>query len=103
MYYTYMIRCADNSIYTGITTDITRRFKEHSDGSGKGAKYTHSHQPKEIIAVFGSADRSTASKLEYRIKKLSKSQKEMIVQNQNLDILSNQLDTTAYTYILSVN
>lgn len=79
MYYTYMIRCVDNSIYTGITTDIERRFREHIEQRGVGAKYTRSHRPLEIVAVWSSKNRSLASALEYRIKHLSKKQKEELI------------------------
>ena len=43
MYYTYMLRCADNSIYTGMTNDLDKRFNEHKTKSKNGAKYTKSH------------------------------------------------------------
>ena len=76
MYYTYMLRCRDNSIYTGITNDLKKRFEKHI--SGTGAKYTRSRKPEKIIAVFESDDKSTALRLECRIKRLSKVQKEMI-------------------------
>lgn len=51
-YYVYMIRCTDNSLYTGITTDVKRRFAEHASGGPKGAKYTKKHAPKEIAALW---------------------------------------------------
>lgn len=74
-----MIRCVDNSIYTGITTDIERRFREHIEQNGSGAKYTRSHRPIEVSAVWESKNRSLASALEYRIKRLSKKQKEDLI------------------------
>ena len=55
MYYTYMLRCADNSLYTGITTDVARRFAEHSGQiPGKCAKYTGSRKAVSIEAVWES-------------------------------------------------
>ncbi len=99
MYYTYMLRCADNSIYTGITTDVERRFAEHSgDIPGKRAKYTESHHAVRVEAVWESENRETASKLEYYIKKLNKSKKEqLIADNENLKkILSDKVDCSAY-------
>lgn len=81
-YYVYMIRCADNSLYTGITTDVERRFAEHKSGRGKGAKYTASHTPVSVEAAFETESRSEASKLEAYIKSLSKSQKENLIKNK---------------------
>ena len=79
MYYIYMIRCEDNSIYTGITTDLERRLKEHFGKEGKGAKYTVSHTIKKVEKVWKAENRSLASKLEYSLKKLSKIEKESLI------------------------
>ncbi len=81
LYYVYILRCSDNSLYTGITTDVERRFKEHSDKNKKGAKYTHSHNVKSVEAVWTMPDRSSASKLEYYIKSLSKTEKEGLIKS----------------------
>lgn len=64
-----MIRCHDESLYTGITTDIERRFKQHQ--SGVGAKYFRAHKPETIVYREIGHDRSSASKREVEIKKLS--------------------------------
>ena len=80
MYYVYIMRCSDNSLYTGITTDVERRFAEHK--SGKGAKYTATHTVVSIEAVWEAPDRSAASKLESQIKKLPKSKKEELIQQK---------------------
>ncbi len=77
-YYVYILRCADGSLYTGITTDVERRFAEHVNGGEKGAKYTRIHTPKEIAAVWKVENRSVASKLEWRLKHLTKQQKEAL-------------------------
>lgn len=75
-YYTYILRCSDGSLYTGITTDPARRFREHSGGKrGSGAKYTAARQPVGYECAFRSPDRSAASKLEAGIKKLSRGDK----------------------------
>lgn len=79
MYYTYMIRCDDNSLYTGITTDIDRRMEEHFSKSEKCAKYTFRHDAKKLERVWISEDRKLASKLEYHIKKLPKTKKENLI------------------------
>jgi len=77
-YCVYLLRCADESLYAGITTDVRRRFAEHLSGSAKGAKYTKTHTPKEIAAVWQAENRSVASKVEWRLKHLTKVQKEIL-------------------------
>lgn len=84
MYYTYMIRCKDNSIYTGITTNIERRFKEHLNKNEKCAKYTKIHSVIKIEAVCKSETRTLASKLEFQIKKLEKKKKEELLKTKDL-------------------
>ncbi len=79
MYYVYILRCENSSLYTGITTDVERRFNEHKDGSIKGAKYTKTHKPLGVEAVWECNSKIDASKLEYRIKKLPKSEKEELI------------------------
>lgn len=74
MYYLYIIKCADKTLYTGITTDLKRRVAEHND-SKLGAKYTSSRRPVRLVFSKKFKSRSTASKEEARIKKLKKAQK----------------------------
>ena len=79
-YYTYILRCADDSLYTGITTDPARRFAEHAGGKGKaGAKYTASRHPIAFECAFLSPDRASASRLEFRIKRLTRPQKLLLI------------------------
>ena len=95
MYYTYMLRCLDNSIYTGMTNDIEKRIEKHK--TGKGAKYTKSHQAEKIEAVWRSKDKSLACKLEYQIKQLTKKQKEDLIKGEKLSkYLSGVLDCRRY-------
>lgn len=75
MYFIYIIECSDGTLYTGITTDIVRRFSEHSGKGILGAKYTRVHGAKSVAALWSAPDRSSASKLEHRIKTLKKPQK----------------------------
>ena len=84
-YYVYIVRCSDNSLYTGITTDINRRIHEHNE-TKKDAKYTKSRRPVSLVYSALIGDRSSAQKEEYRIKKLSKIKKQELVDNW---ILSN--------------
>ena len=96
MYYTYMLRCTDNSIYTGIATDVERRFREHLKKDEKSAKYTRTHTALKIEAVWQSESRAAASRLEYRIKKLSKEQKEALISENKLEVIGDKLDETEY-------
>lgn len=97
MYYTYLIRCSDNSLYCGITTDIKRRFTEHMEKLPKGAKYTHTHNAEKIEIAFVSENRSLASKLEYQIKRLTKEKKEILISEKSLDVLGDKTDKKCYT------
>ncbi len=89
----------DNSLYTGITTDVIRRFAEHTQKNKLGAKYTRSRKPVTIEAVWQCDNRADASKLEYNFKKLSKAVKEQILCDAAdfKRILSPKLNTELYT------
>ena len=69
----YMLRCGDGTLYTGISTDVQRRLEEHR--SGKGAKYTRSRGPLELVYWEECGDKSTALKRECEIKALPRSEK----------------------------
>lgn len=73
----YLIRDDRNGLYCGITTDVARRFAEHK--SGRGAKYFRGRKALAIVWQQQAYDRSAASRLEARVKKLTKSQKELLV------------------------
>ena len=99
MYYTYMLRCKDNSIYTGITSNLERRMEEHFSQNEKCAKYTASHQAEKLEAVWESENKSLASKLEYHIKKsLTKKEKEELIKNSEFleKILGNKIEVENY-------
>ena len=74
-YFLYVLECSDSSLYTGITTDIQRRLREHNEDNKRGSKYTRSRRPVKILAAKIYNDRSEASKAESRFKKLSRQQK----------------------------
>lgn len=77
MYYVYMLRCRGDVYYTGMTVDMRRRFRLHQ--AGKGAKFTRSHPPEALAALWRCGDKVTASRLEYAIKaKLTHGQKETL-------------------------
>ena len=73
-YIVYIVRCADRTLYTGITKDLDRRIDEHNS-SDKGAKYTKIRRPVVLVYDELQSDRSLASKREYAIKKMSRKEK----------------------------
>lgn len=73
-WYVYMIRATDQSLYTGITTNVERRFAEHQSGRA-GAKYFRGRSPEQVVLVESGYDRTSASIREAQIKKLSREQK----------------------------
>jgi len=78
-WYVYLLKCSDNSYYTGITTDLKRRLTEHNN-SVKGAKYTRSRRPVELLCFFSVSSRSEACKEELKIKKMKRSDKPIYFQ-----------------------
>lgn len=74
-WFIYLIRCYDNSLYTGITTDVERRFQEHQGKDNKGAKYLRGKGPLQLVWQHRVSNRSEASRHESVIKKLSKDNK----------------------------
>lgn len=80
-YFVYILRCADDSLYTGITTDLARRIKAHNEG--KGAKYTRSHRPVTLAYQARLPDKSAALREEARIKKLTRAEKEKFIKECN--------------------
>ncbi len=80
-WYVYMIRCSDASLYTGVTTDIERRFTEHKE-SKKGSKYARAKIPLRVVYEEVCASRSEAQKRECAIKKFDKKEKELLVASQ---------------------
>ena len=79
IWYLYMIRCKGGVLYTGITTDISRRFAEHQ--AGKGAKFLRGKAPLELVYQQSVGSHSDALKLEIKTKKLSKRDKEKLIQS----------------------
>jgi len=73
----YIILCSDDTLYTGITTDIERRMRQHADG--RGAKYFRGRRPKMLLYLEGGHDRSSASKRELSIKGMRRTEKQLLV------------------------
>ena len=78
-WFVYILRCADNSLYTGITLDVLKRLNEHNGIAKNGAKYTHARRPVALVYQEASNSRSEACKREYAIKSLSKAEKEALI------------------------
>ena len=74
MYFVYILKCKDDTLYTGIATDVKRRLDEHNN-SDKGAKYTRVRRPVELVYTEELEDRSSACKREYAIKQLKREEK----------------------------
>ncbi len=68
-WYVYLLECHDGSVYTGIATDVDRRYAQHA--AGKGARYTRAHPPLRLLGRFEYPDRAAASRAEYAIKQLT--------------------------------
>lgn len=80
MHYIYILACADKTLYTGITTDLKRRFREHR--AGQGGRYTAAHRPIKIKYSETCRTRSAALKREARIKRLTRAQKLALIKKQ---------------------
>jgi len=76
LWFIYLLECSDGRLYTGISTDLHKRFALHC--SGKGAKFTRSSKPLRMLAAKKCKDRSGASKLEWEIKQLKPVQKRAV-------------------------
>lgn len=73
----YIILCSDNSLYTGISNDVERRFQEHA--SQRGARYFRGREPQQLVYLESGHDRSSASRREAAIKKLRRGEKERLI------------------------
>lgn len=80
-WFLYLIECKDGSIYTGIAVDVHARYAAHQ--KGKGARYTRSRPPRRLLATVEYPDRSTASKAEYAMKRLSALEKRRFCLQRN--------------------
>lgn len=74
-WYVYVLRCADDTLYTGITTDLQRRLDEHNGDGRLGARYTRSRRPVALVHSEQATDRAAAARREAAIKRLSRPQK----------------------------
>lgn len=88
-WYVYIVRCADGSFYTGVTTDLERREREHNGCDRLGARYTRARRPVRMVWAEPHRDRSSAQKREYAIKRLPRKGKLELVQRGAETVLFN--------------
>ncbi|EIC28776.1 MULTISPECIES: GIY-YIG nuclease family protein [Methylomicrobium] len=79
-WFVYIILCSDDSLYTGITNDVQRRFEQHA--GGRGAKYFNGRRPERFVYLETGHDRSSATRRELRLKKLSRPQKTRLIASE---------------------
>ena len=80
----YVVRCSDGALYTGIATDVHRRISEHAKTNGKGAKYLRGKQPLQLVLVKVIGSKGLALRVESEIKKLSKVEKEALIEQEDM-------------------
>jgi putative endonuclease len=80
IWYVYMVRCNDGTLYTGITKDLEKRVEAHNSGKD-GARYTRSRRPVELVYSEQVGSKSAAARLEYRFKRLPPAKKEILVKS----------------------
>lgn len=80
-WYVYIVRCNDDTFYTGVATDLERRLAQHNRGNA-GARYTRARRPVELVYQETAVDRSSAQQREYRIRKLSVAEKRRLIADQ---------------------
>lgn len=80
-WFLYLIRCRDGTLYTGIATDVERRLAEHRGPERRGARYLRGRGPLQLLFARPVGTRESALRLEYRIKRLTRAQKEELVRN----------------------
>ena len=84
MNYTYILRCADGSLYTGWTNDLDKRIQEHK--TGRGGKYTRAHAPVELVYYESFDTKNEAMSREWHIKQLTRKQKLALIGGKDTDI-----------------
>lgn len=82
----YMLKCKDNTLYTGYTTDLSRRVQEHEEG--KGAKYTRGRGPFQVVYIEKHETKEEAMRREYAIKQLARKEKVKLIQQQLRDVMN---------------
>lgn len=88
MHYTYILKCSDNTFYTGYSNNLDKRLEVHN--SGKGAKYTRGRLPVELLYFESFESKSQALKREYAIKQLTRKQKELLIMDKIKPTIKNK-------------
>ena len=83
MWYLYLVRCSNSSLYTGIATDVVRRLAEHAAQGKQSAKYLRGKDPLTLVFTVEIGSRAEASRLEMKLKRLSKAKKELLVKGEH--------------------
>ncbi len=98
MYYVYILRCRDGTLYTGISPDIKKRMRVHFSGKGMESKYVASRGAERLEVFWESPGRAEASRLEYQIKRLSREKKEKLISGEAEPeaYLGDRLDCSEY-------
>lgn len=99
-FYTYMLRCEDDSIYTGFASDIDKRLEEHFSKGRSCAKYTRAHGAKKLDALWMSAGKSAAMRLEALIKGLRRVEKERLIEKNDFGVFNGRLEGGDYERVL---
>jgi len=86
MWFVYMVRCADDTLYTGIAKDVARRVEEHNSDNALGANYTRARRPVALVYTQEVQSRSAAAKREYEIKQLTRSGKDELLKRAGLKV-----------------
>lgn len=74
-WFLYLVRCRRGTLYTGITTDVQRRFAEHQAGGARAARYLRGKGPLQLVYTMSAGSKAQAAVLEYRVKRLSRTEK----------------------------
>lgn len=82
-WFVYFVRCRDGEIYTGIATDVARRFAEHEAGGARSARFLRGRGPLELVTSLPAGSRSSALKIEARLKKLPRRTKLALLANEH--------------------
>jgi putative endonuclease len=97
-WFLYLIRCRNGRLYTGITTDVERRFEEHESGDKKGSKYLRGKTPLKLVMKKRVGNRSMALKIEAKVKKLPKIKKELLIDGKiKICEIKKKINDTAIT------
>ncbi len=92
-WYLYLLRCSDGSLYTGITTNVARRFAEHQENRGAGAKYIRGRRPLMLVFQKKLDSRSLALAVESKVKRLSKKRKEDLIRtNEHIEVIIKEVE-----------